>query len=219
MENATKALEMAASVLIGMLIIGMLAFTFTRISEVKQTEENSKAIHQASSVNQYFEAYNRDGVYGSELLSLVNKVIDYNIKAREEGYANIELTIKFSSLPQNMNNNIYNSKYKFSLQMQGEKLAESYETLSLDITNKGNTLLTSDKAVNGEKVTKTISQWVKMSRVTLSSYFNNSNIEKIQQYQDICDAQTDLARKVFKQPSMTYDQNNGRITKIVFEEK
>lgn len=217
MENATKALEMAASVLIGMLIIGALVFAYTQISELRQTEEKSKEIEQASDFNQPYEVYNRDGVYGSELLSLANKVVDYNKRTQENGYTSIELVIKFSSLPQNMENNKYNSKYKFSLEMQGSKLVESYETLSHDITNKGNTSLTSDKGI--ERVTKKIVQWEKMSNVTLLSYFNSGIPEKIQEYRELCEAQTDLSRKVFKQPLITYDKNNGRITRMEFEEK
>ena len=74
MENATKALEMAASVLIGMLIIGMLVFGYTQISDLKQTEENAKQLEQSNNFNQQFEVYDKEGVYGSELLSLANRV-------------------------------------------------------------------------------------------------------------------------------------------------
>ena len=41
MENATKALEMAGSVLIGMMIIGVLVFAYAQLSNLKQTEENA----------------------------------------------------------------------------------------------------------------------------------------------------------------------------------
>lgn len=219
MENATKALEMAASVLIGILIIGLIVFAYTQLSDLKQIEENSKAIEQASDFNQDYEVYNKDGAYGAEVLSLANRVVDYNTRTADDGYTNIELIIKFSSLPQNMNNNSYNSKYSFSLQMTGEELVASYEKLTNDITQKGNVTLTSDTIVNGSKVTKKVVQWEKMSNVTLKSYFNTGVPDKIQEYKDLCDAQTDLARKTFKQPTITYDKNNGRITKMEFEEK
>lgn len=218
MENATKALEMAASVLIGILIIGLIVFAYTQLSNLRQTEENAKAIEQAGDFNQPYEVYNKDGVYGTELLSLANKVVDNNKKTEVYNYTNIELIIKFTSLPQNMNNNIYNSVYKFSMEMTGEELAKSYETLSKDITQKGNITLTSDKIINGARVTKKVVQWEKMSNVTLNSYFNGVP-NKIEEYRDLCDAQTDLFRKVFKQPSITYDSNSGRIIKIEFEEK
>lgn len=219
MENATKALEMAASVLIGMLIIGLIVFAYTQFSNLKQIEENAKAIEQASDFNQDYEVYNKDGIYGSELLSLANKVVDYNKRTQDDGYTSIQLAIKFDRLPQNMNNTTYNSRYNFALEMQGEDLVESYEKLTSDITKKGNTTLTSDAIINGATVTKKIVQWEKMSNVTLRSYFNSGVPTKIQEYKDLCDAQTDLARKTFRQPNITYDKNNGRITNIEFEEK
>lgn len=219
MENATKALEMAASVLIGILIIGLIVFAYTQLSDLRQTEENAKAIEQASDFNQPYEVYNKDGVYGSELLSLANRVVDYNTRTDSDGYTDIELIIKFSDLPQNMDNNRYNSRYNFSLQMTGEELVASYEKLSKDITQKGSTSLTSDVAVNGARVTKKIVQWSKLSNVTLRTYFNSGVPSDVTEYTDLCDAQTDLSRKVFKQPKITYDSNNGRITKMEFEEK
>ncbi|MGN1326812.1 MAG: hypothetical protein ACI4VQ_01840 [Clostridia bacterium] len=214
MENATKALEMAASVLIGMLIIGIIVFAYTQFSDLKQTEENAKVVEQSSDFNQAYETYNREGVYGSELLSLANKVVDYNIRTQADGYTNIQLIIKFTSLPQNMSNNTYNSRYNFVLQMSGEELVASYEKLTSDITQKGNATLTSN-----DGTTKKVVQWEKLSNVTLRSYLSSTSLQKVQEYKDLCDAQTDLARKTFKQPKITYDKNNGRITKMEFEEK
>ena len=44
MENATKALEMAGSVLIGVLLLGCLLFAYTRMSELKDTEHKVEVI-------------------------------------------------------------------------------------------------------------------------------------------------------------------------------
>lgn len=95
MENATKALEMAASVLIGLLIIGALVFVYTKISQTKQVEQDSLSSQQAADFNKKFEAYNRNGVYGSELLSLANLIVDYNNKEANEvkGYKEITLEV------------------------------------------------------------------------------------------------------------------------------
>ena len=69
MENATKALEIAGGVLISLIIIGTIVFFYNRISEVKQTEHNTQAEEQAADFNKDYEVYNRNDVYGSELLS------------------------------------------------------------------------------------------------------------------------------------------------------
>ena len=52
MENATKALKMAGSLLIGVLLIGCLLFVYTRMSELKDTEHKVEASQQAQDFNQ-----------------------------------------------------------------------------------------------------------------------------------------------------------------------
>ena len=42
MENVTKALSLAASVLIGVILLGMLAFGYSQISEGKQLEQRAE---------------------------------------------------------------------------------------------------------------------------------------------------------------------------------
>ena len=41
MENATKALEMAGSVLIGVLIIGCIVYAYSQLSAIKRDEQTS----------------------------------------------------------------------------------------------------------------------------------------------------------------------------------
>lgn len=180
MENATKALEMAASVLIGMLIIGMLVFGYTQISDLKQTEENAKQLEQSNNFNQQFEVYDKEGVYGSELLSLANRVVDNSTNTQEYGHTDIKLEIKFKTLPQNMESSQY-SKYNFKKRMQASELVQSYEALSKDIT----------------------------------AYVKAGD----SRYKDLSEAQTDLSRKTFKKPIITYDEGSGRISEMKFEEQ
>ena len=80
MENATKALEMAGSLLIGVLLLGCLLFAYTRMSELKDTEHKVEVSEQAKDFNQDYETYNRNNLYGSDLFSLANQIEDYNKK-------------------------------------------------------------------------------------------------------------------------------------------
>lgn len=210
MENATKALEMAAGVLIGILIIGLLVFSFTRLSELKQIEENSKAIEQASDFNKSYELYNRSGVYGSELLSLANKISDYNSRKTEDGYTPINMTVKLT-IPSEIA-----SYFTSSNPMSGQALIEGYKKISDKITQLGKEQLEAN--VNGQNMKKTVAQWEKFSDSTLKQYFGGSVPQKILTYREICDGQTDLARKTFKKPNFTYDGNTGRIILMEFEE-
>ena len=97
MENASKALLMAGSVLISLIVISLLVMSFTSLKNLQQEKENIKHIDQAEEFNRQYEAYARE-VYGSEILSLVNKIDDYNkTEAENEGYTRIEISVNFKN--------------------------------------------------------------------------------------------------------------------------
>ena len=78
MENASKALIMAGSILIALLVIGMLVLGYRNISSLEQQKEDSEGDMSALDYMRKFEQFNRT-LYGSELLSLANEDIE-NIK-------------------------------------------------------------------------------------------------------------------------------------------
>lgn len=94
MENASKALIMAGSILIALLVIGMLVLGYRNISSLEQQKENAEGNMSALDYMRKFEQFNRT-LYGSELLSLANLQEDYNNTADVlyEGYDRIEITV------------------------------------------------------------------------------------------------------------------------------
>ena len=85
MENASKALIMAGSVLIALMIIGALILMFSNLSSYQETDVRSERSSQVAAFNSEYETYNRTDVRGSELYSLLNKVIDYNRRETTQG--------------------------------------------------------------------------------------------------------------------------------------
>lgn len=85
MENASKALIMAGSVLIALMIIGALLLMFNGLSSYQQVGEQNTREAQVVAFNNQFETYNRQDVRGSDLYSLVNRVVDYNRRKSIEG--------------------------------------------------------------------------------------------------------------------------------------
>ncbi len=77
MENASKALIMAGSILIALLVIGLVIYTYNQLSDIEQTESDSEYTIKATEYMRQFEQFNRT-LYGSELLSLANLQEDYN---------------------------------------------------------------------------------------------------------------------------------------------
>ena len=78
MENASQALLIAAGILIGLILITMIIYGYDQISNYYNTKEQVKVLEQLSDFNKQYDSYNRDDVRGSDILSLINKIIDYN---------------------------------------------------------------------------------------------------------------------------------------------
>ena len=98
MENASKALIMAGSVLLAIMVIGLLVFGYRQMSDLEQTKENSDYVDKLAEYMARFEQFNRgekNPLYGSELLSLANLQEDYNLSdARADvGYDKIEIYV------------------------------------------------------------------------------------------------------------------------------
>lgn len=85
MENASKALIMAASVLIAIIIIGALVLMFNSLSNYQGTDTQSTRDAQVIEFNNQYETYNRKNVRGSDLYSLLNRVVDYNRRKSTSG--------------------------------------------------------------------------------------------------------------------------------------
>ncbi len=98
MENASKALIIAGSILISILVISLLVMFYNNIKDLMGTENNVDISEQATEFNKQYDVYYRDNLYGSDVLSIANKVNDYNIRqAEEQGYKKIEMVITFAS--------------------------------------------------------------------------------------------------------------------------
>jgi len=97
MENASKALIMAGSILIAVMTIGALMFMFDSISGVEQQKDQNAEIEATLEFNRQFEQYDSVGLRGSDLMTVINKMIDYNEKVKEDqqGYNYVVMDIEF----------------------------------------------------------------------------------------------------------------------------
>ena len=80
MENAAKALEIAAGVLIGVLLMALIVYFFKSAGEWPQQEEDMASVEQVAKFNLEYEVYNKKGMYGVDVISCLNKAIDNNDK-------------------------------------------------------------------------------------------------------------------------------------------
>ncbi len=103
MENATKALLIAAGIFFGILIVSISIFAFNQISEYYTSKEKNKNVEQLATFNKQYVSYNREDVRGSDLITLVNKIIDFNT-SKEPEEATMEISI---IIPRNTESEIF----------------------------------------------------------------------------------------------------------------
>lgn len=97
MENLTKALLIAAGMLLIVLIVSLLVVGYNQISSYYEQKQGLLTAEQLEKFNREFENYNRGDIRGNELISLMNKVIDYNVSQsyqEETNYKPIQVEIK-----------------------------------------------------------------------------------------------------------------------------
>lgn len=86
MENASKALLMAGGILIALLIIAVLVYTFGTMSNFFKEQQTEEEIEQLTAFNNQYEAYNRKLLRGTDVVSVINKAISNNEKYGPNGY-------------------------------------------------------------------------------------------------------------------------------------
>lgn len=135
MENASKALIMAGGILIALLVIGALLLMINRVGIYSRSQDDDKKYTQLSDFNRDFERYCDDkGINGTDIISLINKVNNYNSKANEDGVINsvdysIKMELKVTGLDK------FNSNYANS---ESDKLFKN-DDLEIKVTS-GNTV-------------------------------------------------------------------------------
>lgn len=80
MENASKALLIAGGILIAILVLAVVVTVSTSTSKLAQSQDEKKLAEQTAEFNRSFEAYDKKVMYGTDIISVVNKANDYNEK-------------------------------------------------------------------------------------------------------------------------------------------
>lgn len=100
MENATKALLIAGGMIITVMLASLLAFGYNRLASSYQLENELLTNEQLDKFNKQFQNYRGEVIRGNELISLMNKVIDYNasqVDDKEIQYKRIKVNIQIGS--------------------------------------------------------------------------------------------------------------------------
>ncbi len=221
MENASKALIMAGSVLLAILIIGSLVFMFNTLSNLKNTEASAEDVEQLAKYNRQIETFNRDGLYGSEILSLANLIEDYNIRQSDlKGYTAITLEVYTTGIAGADKNTIMQAQYT------GEngylQLIQDFNKLKNDIdTSKAEVLYgqTVEKlaGMRTEEVVDALRNYG-VRETQIDTIITNEIDPKTLNYTVKKSEMTEFKNKKFRTPEIEYDQYTARIIKMVFRQ-
>lgn len=227
MENASKALIMAGSVLIAILVIGLLVFGYNQLSDLEQQKEDSEGDLKGTEYMKKFEQFNRT-LYGSELLSLANLQEDYNSSqaVRYEGFDRIEITVKTDG--------IVSSSYFPAGTYTIDRIAEDQKKIEEEIAkyeeNKREYNNRSVKYYSSKRNREIANDFdmdppSSMPDYDIATNYLETNsttaelLQEIQDYKEISTIYNEFRTgKKFRCTNVVYNNQNGRIRSMYFEE-
>ncbi len=80
MENMAKALQIAGGVLLAVIILALVVYSFRQFGILPQQQDESMTAEQLAKFNKEYEVYNKSEMYGVDVISCLNKVQNYNEK-------------------------------------------------------------------------------------------------------------------------------------------
>ena len=223
MENASKALIMAAGVLIALMILGALLLMFSNLSNYQETNTQGTREAQVVEFNNQFETYNRQDIRGTDMVSLMNRVVDYNTRktgtTSEEQYQKMEISVtgispsafKYNTSDDSLIKESYTQDNITTLLNPVKQLENKYQQkyiteLSANISN----IIDGDSEEEAKKVLNT---------TNLDKYKEGSNdgitqikLDTAKYYQ-----YTQFKRTYFDCTGVEYNQQTGRIVKMEFK--
>ena len=96
MENAAQALKIAGAVLIAIILLALLLMMFSKLSSIPQEQEYLKKVEQINEFNMEYIAYDKKLMYGVDVVSCLNKVLDNNEKSERFAGGNYDIKINIT---------------------------------------------------------------------------------------------------------------------------
>ena len=236
MENISKALMIAGGILIVIMVVSLVVVLWHQMSGYFEEQHNATIVEQNAEFNAQFENYNGKSIRGNELISVMNKVVDYNRTYSDmENYDRIIIEIELnghqSDFKYNSSDNNIISNSSMLSNHAGDNVIENISNLSnklvsdaksAGITGINDTklqklsasisVIIDDSDDNVDYRKKTIKSILGYEVADPSSMLTNiQNITK-QYYQ-----YTQFKRAMFKCTGIEHNTTNGRVNKITFE--
>lgn len=219
MENAAKALIMAGGVLLSIIVIGLLLLGFNSLKQYPEEQEKVRKAEQLAKFNTEYEAYEKPRMYGTDVITALNKAINNNRKyeANESVYdIDVVFTLKTDVI---CSATIYKPSYdsngnrdgKMDITVQDSGKVEGYELGLVFPKDVEYSLLSSpDKDKNG--INDNVEKLLTLKETTRID--GNSEWE----YTIIDTGFKQFKRKMFSCTGIEYSATTGRVNKLIFQE-
>ena len=93
MDNAAKALLIAGGILLALLTISLFVYMQQNLTTIKSAQDDKTAAEQLAKFNAEYEAFNKKYMYGADVITLLNKINENNIKYAGNTDYQIELIV------------------------------------------------------------------------------------------------------------------------------
>lgn len=236
MENITKALLIAAGVLIAIMILSLIIIFGNQMTEYFTEMHDIKMVEQTVDFNNRFENYNGQTIRGNEIISVMNRVIDYNnTSAGMEGYDPVIIEIDLKG-----HQNDTNFKYSdsdssiFNGNLISGKIsnADGNDTRLINIANLSTTLVNNSGIANLtdtklQKLSSEISTILddsnedyraeKLKNILGYVVTDVNEINKIKNVTKQYYQYTQFKRAMFNCTGVKYNTANQRVNEITFD--
>ena len=94
MENISKALLIAGGILIAIVVLSMFLVMYNNVANISEAKEEKEKKEQLAAFNAQYEAYDKQIMYGVDVITLCNKIRNNNIKANNDDSKKIQFFVE-----------------------------------------------------------------------------------------------------------------------------
>lgn len=208
MENASKALLIAGGILIAILVLAVVVTVSTSTSKLAQSQDEKKLAEQTAEFNRSFEAYDKKVMYGTDIISVVNKAIDYNKKLKTDQ------EVYFIDIIFTITDNCTSTR-KVVIEKGSGEIEEQPEQPISGESLVADTYQLKTGTGRGTGVNQTLVNFFNQSvNDTVDTETTYNQIKKIYTYS----ALSNFKKLIFKCTKVDYSEQTGRVNLMVFEQ-
>lgn len=220
MENASKALIIAGGILLAMMILALMVYVGTSMTDMAESEDRRTLAEQTEEFNKSYLSYNKSRMYGTDVITVVNKAIEHNkniaTSTDDPYYINVivKTTEDFKTTGIVIDSSYSSDDKRYEQDMTQEEINQKTEKSSTTFTMNANS---SDGYSLGHWNSD---ETELMMNKGIVEFFEQSKVDEIKKEGRktyyIYSALTNFKRAIFKCEKVEYNKSTGRIDEMVF---